>query len=83
MFRVYRQKGFLDLLKKASVFSMRFTSSELLYIDIESQPSEDSHIGITCLAEEDERFLWIGTNLGLYRFYFSSKQLIKVKDPSR
>ncbi|MFI5155263.1 MAG: two-component regulator propeller domain-containing protein [Chitinophagales bacterium] len=67
--------------KGVSIFNARAQAVNYYTIDMESQPADDSHIGITCLAEEDERFLWIGTNLGMYRFNFSSKRLIKVKDP--
>ena len=69
--------------KGISIFSAQKQTVSYYTINPDHQPAEDSHLFITCLAEQDEKLLWIGTNFGLYQFKLPALELTKFINPFR
>ncbi len=69
--------------KGISIFNAQTQAVNYYTINPDHQPAEDSHLFITCISEQDENLLWVGTNLGLYQFDLASMQVKKFRNPFR
>lgn len=67
--------------KGVSIFNAQEQAAIYYTINPDNQPAEDSHLVITCLSEQNEKMLWVGTNFGLYQFELPRLQLRKFRNP--
>ena len=68
--------------KGVSIFNSMAQAVNYYTIDVDSLPYfKRPQVMITAIAEEHENRLWVGTNLGLFHFDLSSKQMKNVRIP--